>query len=72
MPGASVLPFGRTRGAGFSTYFGLTIRALGTVDEDVQRQIRADLEAAFNRYNRATDGTPVIENTYLQTVMTRN
>lgn len=55
----------------FSTFFGPTIRALGTVDEEVQQQLRDDLQAVFTRYNRATDGTAVIENTYLQTIVTR-
>jgi SAM-dependent methyltransferase len=55
----------------FSTYFGPTIRALDTVNADAQQQLRDDLEALFTRYNRATDGTAVIENTYLETIMTR-
>lgn len=55
----------------FSTYFGPTLRVLGLLDEDRQRQFRADLEAVFTRYNQATDGTAVIENTYLQTIGTR-
>jgi hypothetical protein len=55
----------------FSTFFGPTIRALRTVDEEVQQQLRDDLEAVFTRDNRATDGTAVIENTYLQTIVTR-
>jgi hypothetical protein len=29
------------------------------------------VEAVFTRYNRATDGTAVIENTYLETTATR-
>ena len=55
----------------FSTYFGPTLRALETLDEDTQQQFREDLEAVFTRYNRAADGTAVIENTYLQTIVTR-
>jgi SAM-dependent methyltransferase len=55
----------------FSTYFGPTIRALDTVNADAQQQLRDDLEDLFTRYNRATDGTAVIENTYLETIMTR-
>lgn len=55
----------------FSTYFGPTLRVLGNLDDDGQQQFRQDLEAVFSRYNRATDGTAVIENTYLQTIVTR-
>lgn len=55
----------------FSAYFGPTLRALALLDEDMQVRFRDDLEAVFARYNRATDGTAVIENTYLQTIVTR-
>lgn len=55
----------------FTTSFGPTLRALGLLDKDTQQQFRQDLEAVFTRYNRATDGTAVIENTYLQTIVTR-
>lgn len=51
----------------FSTFFGPTIRALESVDPDDQEQLRNDLKAVFNRYNRATDGTAIVENQYLQT-----
>lgn len=54
----------------FSTYFGPTIRAMESVDSDEQEQFRNDLEAVFNRYNRAMDGTAIIENQYLQTIAT--
>jgi SAM-dependent methyltransferase len=52
----------------FSTYFGPTLRTLGLLDDDTRAQFLEDLHAVFSRYNRATDGTAVIENTYLQTV----
>jgi len=55
----------------FSTYFGPTIRALHAVDSDAREQLRADLRSVFARYNRANDGTAVVENTYLQTIATR-
>lgn len=49
----------------FLTYFGPAIRA----SEKGDRQgLRDDLTAVFNRYNRATDGTAVIENSYYLTV----
>lgn len=54
----------------FSTYFGPTIRALESLDSDGKEQLRAELEAVFTRYNRATDGTAIVENQYLQTVAT--
>ncbi|HVL28758.1 MAG TPA: hypothetical protein VM390_11465 [Acidimicrobiales bacterium] len=55
----------------FTTYFGPTLRALALLDEGTQVQFRRDLESVFARHNRATDGTAVIENTYLQTIVTR-
>lgn len=55
----------------FATYFGPTLRTLGLLDEDTRQQFRNELEAVFTRHNRATDGTAIIENTYLQTIVTR-
>ncbi len=55
----------------FSTYFGPTIRALETLDADERDRLRTDLRAVFDRYNRATDGTAVVENQYLQSVAIR-
>jgi ubiquinone/menaquinone biosynthesis C-methylase UbiE len=52
----------------FLTYFGPAIRASETGDREA---LRDDLEAVFERYNRAADGTAVIENTYLLTVAVR-
>lgn len=52
----------------FLTYFGPAIRASETGDKI---GLRNDLKTVFDRYNRATDGTAVIENTYLQTVADR-
>ncbi|MDI5983776.1 class I SAM-dependent methyltransferase [Halomonas sp. M4R5S39] len=52
----------------FLRYFGPAIRAS---QADSGRGLRGDLEAVFDRYNRATDGTAVIENTYLLTVAIR-
>lgn len=54
----------------FTTYFGPTLRALGLLDEDARQQFRNDLRAVFARHDRATDGTAIIENTYLQTIVT--
>jgi SAM-dependent methyltransferase len=55
----------------FSTYFGPTIRALETIDSADQENLLEDLTAVMSRYNRATDGTAVVENQYLQTIATK-
>lgn len=52
----------------FLRYFGPAIRASEKGDVE---SLRGDLVSVFNRYNRATDGTAVIENTYLLTVAVR-
>ena len=49
----------------FLTYFGPAIRASEKGDAQA---LRADLKSVCERYNRATDGTAVIENTYLLSV----
>lgn len=54
----------------FSTYFGPTIRAFEMVDAEARERLRNDLRNVFSRYNRATDGTAIVENEYLQTVVT--
>lgn len=54
----------------FGTYFGPTIRVLQTVDSDERERLLDDLGAVFSRYNRATDGTAIVENQYLQTIAT--
>lgn len=53
------------------TYFGPTIRAFQTVDEAEQESLRRDIQEVFTRYNRATDGTAIVEYQYLLTVATR-
>lgn len=52
----------------FLNYFGPAIRAS---EADGGQQLREDLKTVFSRYNRATDGTAIIENTYLLTVAVR-
>lgn len=54
----------------FGTYFGPTIRASDASDEDANEQLREDLRTVFTRYNRAADGTAVVENRYLLTIAT--
>ncbi len=55
----------------FETYFGPTIRASQNRDEQSRRQLLDELHTIFDRYNRATDGTAVVENRYLLTVATK-
>lgn len=54
----------------FSGSFGPTIRAAEDLDDDGRRTLRTDLEQVFQRYNRATDGTATVENTYLLSAIT--
>ncbi|MFP3941057.1 MAG: class I SAM-dependent methyltransferase [Thermoanaerobaculia bacterium] len=49
----------------FLTYFGPAIRASEKGDAE---GLRDDLAEVFHRYNRAADGTAVIENSYLLTL----
>ena len=55
----------------FGRYFGPTIRAFNMVGEAGAAGLRRDLAAVFARYNRADDGTAVIETEYLRTIATR-
>ncbi|MEX2430546.1 MAG: class I SAM-dependent methyltransferase, partial [Dehalococcoidia bacterium] len=52
-------------------YFGPTVRALTAVDAEAQKHLRKDIEEVFQRYNRAMDGTAMLEYQYLQTIATR-
>ncbi len=52
----------------FMNYFGPAIRASEASDRE---RLWQDLRAVFDRYNRATDGTAVIENRYLLSIATR-
>ena len=51
----------------FSTYFGPTMRALEQLDAADRERFVDDLKAIMRRYNRASDGTAIVENRYLQT-----
>jgi SAM-dependent methyltransferase len=55
----------------FGRYFGPTIRAAEAAGADGEQHLREDLKAVFASYNRATDGSAVVENTYLLTIATR-
>lgn len=52
----------------FLTHFGPSIRASETGAREAYRE---ELWEVFSRYNRANDGTAVVENTYLLTVAVR-
>ncbi|MBS3939834.1 MAG: methyltransferase domain-containing protein [Actinobacteria bacterium] len=54
----------------FWRWFGPTISAAERLDDDGRRALRADLQQVFERYDRAADGTAVVENTYLLSVLT--
>ena len=49
----------------FLTHFGPAIRASEAASRE---EVGEALRAVFDRYNRATDGTAVVENTYLMTL----
>jgi SAM-dependent methyltransferase len=55
----------------FSRCFGPTLRALETVGPEGHAAVLGDLAEVFDRYNRADDGTAVVENTYLETIAVR-
>lgn len=55
----------------FRTYFGPTNRAFESLDASGQERYKSELLAIYNRYNRATDGTAVIDANYVQVVATR-
>jgi len=54
----------------FWRWFGPTISAAERLDAHGRACLRTDLQQVFQRHNRATDGTAVIENTYLLSVIT--
>jgi ubiquinone/menaquinone biosynthesis C-methylase UbiE len=53
----------------FSTWFGPTMNALEKIDESRHEDLLNDLNKVFERYNRADDGTAVVENTWLLTLI---
>ncbi|MEX0721546.1 MAG: class I SAM-dependent methyltransferase [Balneolaceae bacterium] len=52
----------------FSTWFGPTIRVLEKIDDGERESFLKDLKKVFKRYNLSTNGTAIIENTYLQSI----
>jgi ubiquinone/menaquinone biosynthesis C-methylase UbiE len=53
----------------FSSWFGPTVNALEIIDDDQKETLLDEMKKVFERYNIATDGTAIVENTYLQTVI---
>lgn len=54
----------------FWRWFGPTITAAERLDADGRAALRRELRHVFERYDRSTDGTAVVENTYLLSVVT--
>ena len=52
----------------FRQWYGPTVRAFASLDENNQRALQGDLEALWNENNRATDGTTRVESEYLEVV----
>lgn len=52
----------------FLTFFGPTMRASAALDEGTRDALVQDLREVFQRYNRADDGTAVVENRYWLTL----
>ena len=50
----------------FRQWYGPTVRAFASLDDNGQRALQADLEALWNDNNRATDGTTRVESEYLE------
>jgi ubiquinone/menaquinone biosynthesis C-methylase UbiE len=55
----------------FGRHFGPTSRALAYVEGREQERLRRELRVVFERYNRAADGTAVLECEYLEVVALR-
>ena len=51
-----------------STFFGPTIRPLAACDPAEREDLLDGLWAVMCRFNRADDGTAIVENDYLQTI----
>jgi SAM-dependent methyltransferase len=55
----------------FSRWFGPTIRALGIVGEEGRDAFQRDIAAVFEKHNRASDGTAIVETAYLRVLAVR-
>jgi hypothetical protein len=52
----------------FRVWYGPTVRAFASLDDNGQRALQQDLETLWNEHNRATDGTTRVESEYLEVV----
>lgn len=52
----------------FGKWFGPTILAKEKLDKMEQQHLFKDIREVFIRYNRAKNGTAIVENTYMQTI----
>lgn len=55
----------------FRTYYGPTLRAFDSLDDDGQAMLRSELEQHWEKHNRATDGTTKVDSTYLEVIAVR-
>jgi SAM-dependent methyltransferase len=55
----------------FRLYYGPSQKAFGSLDEEKQAALRADLERLYGTHNQATDGTTRVEAEYLEVVASR-
>jgi len=52
----------------FGQWFGPTLRAKEILGREDQQKLLNDLKEVFERYNRADNGTAIVENIYLETI----
>lgn len=55
----------------FRTWYGPVLKAFGALDAAGQEALAADIMALIGTFNRATDGTVVVESEYLEVVIRR-
>lgn len=53
----------------FCTFFGPSLRVLESLHQEDRERFRKEMRAVFARYNCATNGTAVVENRYLRTIV---
>lgn len=56
----------------FRFWYGPTLRAFATLDEDGREGLRRDLEKLWTDHNRATDGTTRVQSEYLEVIAVVN
>ncbi len=54
----------------FLTWYGPTLRAYASLDDDGRKALRSDLETLWRENNRATDGSTYVESEYLEVLVT--